>query len=56
MIENGFDVHLSGSTVCALYFEGTYIHCANAGDSRAILVQIPPYKNTDSSQVLNVIN
>lgn len=35
-----FDVKLSGSTVCAVLFDGNRIHCANAGDSRAIKVQV----------------
>lgn len=34
-----FDVKLSGSTVCTVLFDGTRIHCANAGDSRAIRVK-----------------
>jgi|TARA_B110000285_G_C15015979_1_gene559081 serine/threonine protein phosphatase PrpC len=35
-----FDVKLSGSTVCTVLFDGNRVHCANAGDSRAIKVQI----------------
>ena len=35
-----FDVKLSGSTVCTVLFDGTRIHCANAGDSRAMTVRI----------------
>ena len=38
--KSSFDVKLSGSTVCTVYFEGTRIMCANAGDSRAIKVSI----------------
>ena len=38
--KKSFDVKLSGSTVCTVYFEGTNIICANAGDSRAIKVSI----------------
>lgn len=31
-----FDVHLSGSTVVLVFFDGTRLLCANVGDSRAI--------------------
>lgn len=34
------DLRLSGSTVCTVCFDGTSIHCANAGDSRAIIATI----------------
>ena len=37
---SGFDVQLSGSTVCSVLFDGNRLHCANAGDSRAIKVQV----------------
>jgi len=33
-----FDVKFSGSTVCVVLFDGSRIHCANLGDSRAIKV------------------
>ena len=33
------DVRLSGSTVCTVLFDGTRIHCANSGDSRAVMVK-----------------
>ena len=35
---NGFEVNLSGSTVCTILFDGNRLHCANLGDSRAIKV------------------
>jgi len=34
------DLRLSGSTVCTVSFDGTSIHCANAGDSRAIIATV----------------
>lgn len=34
------DLRLSGTTVCTVFFDGTTVHCANAGDSRAIKVAI----------------
>jgi serine/threonine protein phosphatase PrpC len=34
------DYKLSGSTVCTILFEGTTIHSANVGDSRAIICSI----------------
>jgi serine/threonine protein phosphatase PrpC len=33
-------LRLSGSTVCTVCFDGTSIHCANAGDSRAIIATV----------------
>ena len=41
LIENKdkIDVRLSGSTVCTVLFDGTRLHCANSGDSRAIRVR-----------------
>ena len=35
-----FDLRLSGSTVCTVFFDGTSVHCANVGDSRAIKVKL----------------
>lgn len=32
-----FDCHLSGSTVCAVVFDGSKVFCGNVGDSRAVL-------------------
>ena len=34
------DLKLSGSTVCLVLIDGSTIHCANAGDSRAIKVSL----------------
>jgi serine/threonine protein phosphatase PrpC len=31
------DLRLNESSVCTVCFDGTSIHCANAGDSRAII-------------------
>ena len=49
-----FDVNLSGSTVCTLIFNGTKIYCANAGDSRAIKVAIPPQDTGSLSRKSNI--
>lgn len=38
------DLRLSGTTVCTVFFDGTTIHCGNAGDSRAIKVAIKETK------------
>ena len=35
--EKTYNCHLSGSTVCAVLFDGLHVYCANAGDSRAVL-------------------
>ena len=40
-----YDCHLSGSTVCAILFDGLHVWCANAGDSRAVLYSTPNNKN-----------
>lgn len=37
MNNSSYDCNLSGSTVCAVLFDGVDIYCANAGDSRAVL-------------------
>ena len=34
------DLRLSGTTVCTVFFDGTTVHCGNAGDSRAIKVAV----------------
>ena len=39
---------MSGTTVCTLFFDGTTIHCANVGDSRAIKVG---YKDEKDPQI-----
>lgn len=33
-----FDTEFSGSTICGVLIDGTRVHCANLGDSRAIKV------------------
>jgi serine/threonine protein phosphatase PrpC len=46
-----FDLRLSGSTVCTVFFDGTSVHCANAGDSRAIKVKLA-YDENDKLQTV----
>jgi len=43
--QDEFNVKLSGTTVCSVLFDGTRVHCANAGDSRAMTVRI--FKNQE---------
>jgi len=47
-----FDTKLSGSTVCTVLFDGTRLHCANAGDSRAIRVKYFPSREKDTVKVI----
>ena len=37
MSQGKYDCNLSGSTVCAVFFDSKKVYCANAGDSRAVL-------------------
>lgn len=39
-------MRLSGSTVNTVFFDGTSVHCANAGDSRAIKVKLTYDENS----------
>jgi len=50
--DKAFDTKLSGSTVCTILFDGTRLHVANAGDSRAIRVKYFPSKEKDTVKVL----
>jgi len=50
--KEGFDVRLSGSTVCTVLFDGTRLHCANSGDSRAIRVK---FINDDTRKETQVV-
>ena len=45
MTEKAYNCHLSGSTVCAILFDGLHVYCANAGDSRAVLYSTSNNKN-----------
>ena len=37
MTQSKYDCNLSGSTVCAVFFDSKKLFCANVGDSRAVL-------------------
>ena len=47
MTKKTYDTHLSGSTVCAVLFDGVNLYCSNAGDSRAVLYSNDQEKNQE---------
>ena len=48
------DDTLSGTTACTVFFDGTEIHVANAGDSRAIVAEMDPVKGRLKAQPLSI--
>jgi serine/threonine protein phosphatase PrpC len=46
------DLRLSESSVCTVCFDGTSIHCANAGDSRAIISTV--VEDADGNLIVTV--
>ena len=39
-LNDNIETNLSGTTVCAILFDGTRMHCANLGDSRGMKVKL----------------